>query len=94
MKSVKFKLPDGQSIAIKGADAVQLGETLLSPELLDPDYVGPSVFEAAALSTLAHQEPTLRKVRLRRPRHGRLLRSAFHRFSGLQCFFPLCNNCD
>lgn len=55
-------LPDGQVITVEPEGARQAVEAVLQPTLLDPDYQGAGVFEAAVISALAHQEPALRKV--------------------------------
>ena len=63
---MRHKLPDGQSITVRPDEAQRLGEALLQPSSLDPDFEGPDVAESAVISALAHQEPALRKVRGRR----------------------------
>ena len=59
---VKHTLPDGQVITVEPAEAEQLGDALAHPSVLDPVFEGPDVAESAVVSSLAHQEPALRKA--------------------------------
>ena len=60
---MQHTLPDGQVITLAAAEAEECGNALIQPRLLDPDFLGASVFESAVISALAHQEPALRKAR-------------------------------
>ena len=49
-------------ITVDPAEAEQLGAALAHPSVLDPAFEGPGVAESAVISSLAHQEPALRKA--------------------------------
>ncbi len=59
---VQHTLPDGQVITVDPAEAQQLGDALMHPSVLDSAFEGPDVAESAVISSLAHQEPALRKA--------------------------------